>query len=226
MKEKTKLIFRIDKIVELCEEKEVLHLGFIQHSHLYEELIKKEKWLHKKIDSVAKRLVGFDYLKEEVESVRKKYNYDCYYADVMKLDEVTLENKFDIIVCGELIEHIENPGLMLDGIKRFMHDKSKLIITTPNPWSQERIKLIQKSILEDKWLNGEHVGWYSYQILKQLLERKGFNEILYDYYYGQTYEVINLSNRIKRRIFKLYNGEFVRPKKQCFDGLFFITKLL
>jgi len=62
----------------------------------------------------------------------------------MKLENVAIEQKFDIIVCGELIEHIENPGLMLDGIKRFMNDDRILIITTPNPCSKKKNKTYSK----------------------------------------------------------------------------------
>ena len=228
MKISTKKIFRKDKIVELCKNKEVLHLGFIHHAHLYEDLIKKDEWLHKKIDSVAKELIGLDYLQKDVENIKRKYNYDCYYADAMKLEEVSLDKKFDVIVCGELIEHVENPGLMLDGIKRFMHDKSILIITTPNPWSKERIKLIQKTVLEDIWLNEEHVSWYSFQTLKQLLERKGFNQVLYDYYYGKTDILSDKDNKFKRKIkhyIKQFRRFFGNHKTHYFDGLFFIAKL-
>ena len=222
------IIFRKDKIVELCKNKSVLHLGFIQHSHLYEKLIKERRWLHQKISTVAKTLVGFDYLAKEIETIKTKYGYECYFADVMKLYEVNLNKHFDVIVCGELIEHIENPGLMLDGIKRFMNYKTILIITTPNPWSKKRIHLIKSGHLEAEWINKEHVAWYSYETLKQLLERKGYKEIRYDYYYWDTYERF-LSYKTKGLLGKL--RLIVRKiilyttKKQNYPGLFFVAAL-
>ncbi len=219
------MIFRKDKIIHMCRDKSVLHLGFIQHAHLYIDLIKNGEWLHEKINEVTKNLIGLDYLKEEIKILRSEYGYECYYADVTKLEECELNKKFDVIVCGELIEHVENAGLMLDGIKKFMHDNSVLIITTPNPWSKERMRLIKNGHLEIEWINSEHTCWYSYQTLKQLLERKQYIEILYSYYYCQSArDLISLKNRIINFLEPIY--DLYRLKKEyMFDGLFFIAKL-
>lgn len=220
------IIFRRDKIVELCAGKTVLHLGFIQHSHLYEDLIKNKKWLHEQISKVAKRLVGIDYLEKDVEHIKKTYGYECYYGDVTKLDEVALNDKFEIIVCGELIEHLDNAGLMLNGIKKMMNSNSLLIITTPNPWSLQRLKLIKKGCLENEWLNKEHTCWYTYETLKQLLDRCGYCEERYDYYYCHEEKdlishdpLLGKIRNIKRKL--VLNN----TKKNEFDGLFFVTKI-
>jgi len=179
-------IFRKEKIIKLCFNKTVLHLGFIQHAHLWKQKIEKNEWLHSKIAKVSKELIGIDYLKDEIKIIKKELGFDSYFANVMFLDKLHLDKKFDVIVCGELIEHIENPSLMLEGIKRFMHKDSILIITTPNPWSKARINMINENILEDQWLNPEHIAWYSFQTLKQLLQRLGFKKVIYDYYYAET----------------------------------------
>lgn len=219
-------VYRKDEIVKLCKDKSVLHLGFIQHD-LYEQKILGNDWLHSKIANVAATLVGFDYLADNVEKIRQKYGYECYFANVMELENVELKQKFDVIVCGELIEHIENPGLMLDGIKRFMHSDSIVIITSPNPWSKHRIKLIQSGILENKWLNKEHVCWYSFETLKQLLERKGFQEVNYTYYYSENKDIENnadfsIFNQLRK--IKRYLVNYNMPI-YLYDGLFFTAKI-
>ena len=206
------VIFRKDEIIKICCDKKVLHLGFIQHK-LYEQKIKSNDWLHSKIAEVAGSLVGFDYLQEDVEILKDKYGYISYYADVTRLDKLEYQDKF------------ENPCLMLDRIKRFMHDESLLIITTPNPWSNERIKLIKSGKLENLWLNKEHVCWYSFETLKQLLDRKGYVEKKYDYYYSE-----NKNMFFKTKSFLDYIKILKRilvcrlTKRQSYDGLFFIAK--
>lgn len=221
---KNNIFYRKDKIVELCSKKTVLHLGFIEHSDVYEKKIQENNWLHNKIHNVASRLVGIDYLEKEIEILRKKFNYECYYGNVMELNKLKLNEKFDIIICGELIEHIENPGLMLDGIKQFMHENSILIITTPNPWSKIRIRLIRQNKLENTWLNQEHVSWYTYQTLKQLLSRKNFNEVCYGFYEAENSSKSNkLIDKIKNFI-KLSLKIFSKKYFNEYDGLFFIAK--
>ncbi|MEJ5311262.1 MAG: methyltransferase domain-containing protein [Anaerolineae bacterium] len=218
------IIFRRDRIVEICKEKIVLHLGFVQHEE-YEKRIREDTWLHSKIVDVAKRVVGVDYLPKLVEQIRMSSGYEVYVGDVMRLTDLPINETFDVIVCGELIEHIENPGVMLEGIKRFCHQHTLVVFTTPNPWARHRIRLIYKGILEQEWLNSEHVMWFSFQTLKQLLDRKGYRCITNDYYYAQTRGDLleNTSGllgqlRLLRRIVRLK-----RTPKWQFDGLFFVA---
>lgn len=221
------MIFRKEKIIDLCKNKTVLHLGFIQHSHLYRKLIAENKWLHQRLAEVASYLVGLDYLYEDVNYIRDNFGYVCYYADVTKLNELEYREKFDIIVCGELIEHLENPGLMLDKIKEFMNDDSLMIITTPNPWSRNRLKLIKQGKLESEWLNPEHVCWFSFSTLKQLLKKKGYKEVEYSYYYDES--ITQIPDYKWRSLNIYYNiKNYFRKKflpEHYYGGLFFVSKI-
>ena len=80
----------------------------------------------------ASYAVGIDYLKDEVEII-KGAGPRCLFWRCYQPSEVDLQETFDVIVCGELIEHISNPGLMLDGIKDLCMT-SRSYSTTPNPW--------------------------------------------------------------------------------------------
>lgn len=221
--------FRKDKIVELCKGKTVLHLGFIQHAHLYREAISKGEWLHGKIAKVASKLVGIDYLKTEVALLRKEFHYECYQGDVT--DPTTFSNlkaRYQVVVCGELIEHVENPGLMLDGIKKVMDRNSVLIITTPNPWAKQRMKLIRGGHYEDEWLNKEHACWFSAGTLRQLLARKGYEEVEYTFYVGESMDEFMLTGDGSLRAFlersRRKFGLRVLHRGQS-DGLFFVARI-
>lgn len=220
------MLFRKDKIVSLCKDKSVLHLGFVQHSDQFKAMIKNGNWLHEMINVTSSKLVGFDFLKNEVDYLREKYGYEVYYADVTKLEEVDLNEQFDLIICGELIEHLVSPGLMLEGIKRFMHKDSQLVITTPNPWSKNRLRLIKNQIPESKWVNPEHTCWFSYQTLKQLLERYNYVEDFYGYSDGQTFDEFYkvFKNPLLNKLKSIKNSFFKVPKMNS-NGLFFIARL-
>jgi len=219
--------FRKDTIVDLCRNKRVLHLGYIQHAHLYIKLMEEGLWLHEKIHQVANYLVGIDYLDEEVKWFRGNTEYEVYAADVTRLDQWDYHERFDVIVCGELIEHLENPGLMLNGLKRLMHQDSELIITTPNPWSRNRLRLVRKGEDESLWVNPEHTCWFSYQTLKQILDRTGFEEISYGYYFGETKnEVFPVQKSVFRPFAKLKRWYLLKSvKERYYTGLFFRVKL-
>ena len=209
----------------MCTGKTVLHLGFVEHD-FWRERKNEGRWLHDKIAAVAKELTGLDYLDKEVMEIRNEFGYDCLTANVEHLEELTLNKTYEVVVCGELIEHLSNPGLMLEGVKRFLAPDSILIITTPNPFSQQRIRLIQENINEPEWLNKEHTCWFSFETLKQLLERFGYGEVKYYYYDLQVEAPIGLKGRIRdMRSGKLQlNRDLKKPFLNNHDGLFFVTK--
>lgn len=220
-------IYRKDKIVEICRNKKVLHMGFIQHSHLYKELMNQNKWLHEKINEISKELVGIDYLHDDIEWFKKNTAYEVYFADVTKLDNWDYKDTFDVIICGELIEHLDNPGLMLEGVKQFMHQDSKLILTSPNPWSRNRIRLIKKQKKESEWINPEHTCWFSFQTLKQILDRCGYKELDYTYYFGEEKgEKFPVKNKFMVPLTRLKQRFIMHTTPELqYTGLFFQAKL-
>jgi len=94
---------RVAFIVSRCHDKKVLDLGCIQHSS--EWATKDPNWLHKKLYDVASDVLGIDYLKPDVEKL-KKLGYNIVYGDVTK--PLQLGETFDVIIAGNLIEHLAN----------------------------------------------------------------------------------------------------------------------
>jgi len=91
-----------------------------------------------------------------------------------------LKRKFDVIVAGDLIEHLFNVGSFIDSVKKHMRKNSILIITTPNAFSFRRS--IGSLFLSKLRGNTEHVLYYSNVTIYQLLKRKGFKDIKIKYF--------------------------------------------
>lgn len=67
------------------------------------------------------------------ESINKQvYSYKQVDLNCEKLSEKFPNQKFDVIFCGEVIEHLFSPDYMLAEIKKLMHKDSILILSTPN----------------------------------------------------------------------------------------------
>jgi hypothetical protein len=217
-------LYRQDEIVRLCAGKSVLHLGFILHDQ-WRERYAEGNWLHLKILNAAKRTVGIDYLSDEVDAIRAEIGCECYTGDAMRLDEAQLNETFDVIVCGELIEHLESPRDLLNGLVGFCHNETLIVITTPNPWDRKWAANMKAGILEDGWINPEHVAWYSMSTLHTLLNRCSYDVMRAEHYFEESLETDKsltgaarlqwLAKRFARRL-------VTRP--QCQPGLFFVTK--
>lgn len=221
------VIHRIDEIVSICSGKKVLNLGFVQHKN-WKDRMEKGLWLHQKITDVASSIVGIDLLDDEIAQINKVLGQSNISGDVTSLESVVLGDKYDVIVCGELIEHIDNPGAMLEGIKRFMKDDSELVITTPNAFSESWVRMAWGGKEGKDFLNKQHVCWYSFHTLKQLLERHGYEEVRYDYYFSMSKKrspyqpyLTKVKNSIKRlfpMMHKNISGTGIRS-----GGLFFVA---
>ena len=163
-----KVVFRQVFIEKYVSGKTVLDLGSIEHN-LYRENIKRNKWLFNKIHQNAKKAIGIDILTEAIDELRKD-GYDLRYGDVENMDKLHFDEKFDLIIAGELIEHLSNPGLFLNGIICHMSQDTELLISTPNAFGF--IRFIDAIIRKER-TRPDHVAWHSVQTLKQLLEANG-----------------------------------------------------
>ncbi|MCK4327421.1 MAG: class I SAM-dependent methyltransferase [Candidatus Diapherotrites archaeon] len=169
---------RVKKILEeIGENDSVLDVGCVQHSASKESDF---NWLHKRIYDITPKVIGIDYLKSEVKKLQNK-GYNIKYMDAEKLK---LSEKFDVIIAGELIEHLSNPGLFFKGVKNNLKKDGKLILTTPNPFT---IHWFLHALVDHNFhCNTDHMCWFCERTLLQLLRRNGFNVTKVEYLGPET----------------------------------------
>lgn len=74
--------------------------------------------------------------------------------------------KFDVVILGEVIEHLDNPGAALRNLSRLLTEQGRLIITVPNAFAMSGIV---KMFFRVENTHPEHVCHYSYLTAKRLL---------------------------------------------------------
>lgn len=169
---------KYDWIVKYIKDKKVLDLGCIQHNI---DKTKKSNWLHGKIVKDAGSVLGVDYLKDEVIALNK-CGYNIIWADV---ETMKLENKYEVIVAGDIIEHLSNFGYFLERVKEHLDSKGIFLLTTPNPVNLFRfLRQLYKGYCV---AHPEHTCWFTEQVIKQLMEKHGF-EIIDIGYVDDSYQ--------------------------------------
>ena len=148
--------------VKYCRNKDVLDIGCVQHNP---ENYKSKYWLHKALKEVSSSIVGIDLYKSGVDYLNER-GFNIIFADAQQFD---LGRKFDVIMAGDLIEHLEDFHGFLESCKRHMHSESRLIISTPNPWYWKHT--IKAAISKEVGNNPEHTCWLCPRTLRQLLSR-------------------------------------------------------
>lgn len=148
------VVDRVAFIVERCKGKRVVNFG------------SSSGQLHQWIKDAAASVYGVD--KNGAPDLRVDLDDENYSLFNMPTS--------DVYVCGEIIEHLLAPGFFLRKLRRVMElegaENCQLIVTVPNAFSS-----IQQNYGKggEENVNADHVAWYSYITLKNLLHRCGFS---------------------------------------------------
>lgn len=171
-------VVREDYIIGMCGGKRVLHLGFLD-SPLTTERIKSGNLLHSKLDIAAKYLYGVDIDDNNIKEYRRLTgdDHNCV-LDILK-DDANLsffENRFDIILFSEVLEHLKNPGMALQKLKEIcmLNPSSQLLITVPNAFSLEHFVSAANYV---EMVHPDHYHYYSPVTLKKLILDSGFSNV-------------------------------------------------
>lgn len=186
---------RLGIFLPYIKGKDVLDLGCVNHEI---EFFMQESCLHSMMKPHCKTITGVDRKREEVAELNTiGYNIIC--QDVEKLN---LKKKYDVIIAGEIIEHLSNPGNMLQSARKYLKDGGRLIITTPNAFSADRS--IISLVREDVPTNQEHTFYFTRQTLTELLSRYGFKVEKFHYVNEAIGDAVKCSNRpLLTRVFHL-----------------------
>jgi len=132
--------------------------------------VESSHWMHNIIKENASYALGFDLEKKAVVDLNER-GYNFVYGDCENLDLKGIDEKFDIVFAGEIVEHLSKPGNFLDGIKKYLADDGQLIITTPNAFSLFRFV---GNVVGANRENPQHVMVQNKETLVQLIGRYGY----------------------------------------------------
>lgn len=150
-------------------------------------------------NSLGGHLASNDILRE-LNFIKQDLNQDLNFFDAQSIDQ-----KFDLIVCAEVIEHLyTSPKKLLHNFAKLLIPNGFLIIQTPNAVSLRKrlLMLLGKNPFEvprENLNNPGHYREYTPQEIKQLAQEAGFivEKLITDEYF----EFPSLTSKIYR-IFK------------------------
>jgi hypothetical protein len=117
---------------------------------------------------VAKEIIGLD-VNEEGVSAAWRAGYSAQAVDLSDPDATRdLSISGEVVVAGELIEHVESPGSFLEALHPLLEAGGRLIITTPNASALSSPLLAMTS---REYVNADHIAIYSWYTLTNLVSR-------------------------------------------------------
>ena len=141
---------------------------------------KEQESIHKRIATVSQKVIGLEKNKEQVQALQR-LGYHIIEGDA---EEFRLNELFDVIVAGELIEHLSNPGAFLECARRHLEPDGILVLTTPNRFSASVFlsALLHNNIPSYNKPIAKHVAYYDENCFQDLLRRHGYGRFTIAYY--------------------------------------------
>jgi hypothetical protein len=206
-------------IAKTCENRSVLHLGCAGWPLTTESAL-DGSLLHLRLSRVSTRAFGIDICERGLLLLRSVGFKDLIHWDVEKLDQLRIEDQVEVIVAGEILEHLSNPGLCLQGIAQFMsYPKCKLVVTVPNAFSLRH--LVSVLFFRTELVMPDHTAYYSFSTLVELLARYNL-QVREMYVYA---EVDRRSSFFRRLAKRLFNATVLRVFPQVAQGMIAVAEI-
>lgn len=207
---------RLSAIASECAGKLVLDIGCFDETAL--EKRDTEHWLHGRIAGQARQVVGVDNsARIPPEGLRTGPNASIHRGDGVHVDPALVDGqRFEVIVAGEFIEHIENPLEFLRDIKARMPG-ARLVLSTPNGVSFANTLL---GIFRREVQHPDHLHAFTFKVLNTLCLRAGFDAWEIQPYRFYATEMI-LNSQGPMRLLAIGVERFIRWVEWCFPLLCF-----
>lgn len=176
--QKYELKKRIDKLTEIVQGKKIVHFGCADHLGLIENKMKSGKWLHGILIQNTNKCIGIDINCEAISYLKEKHQIPNLYCINIETEENTDvifgDEKWDYLLLGELIEHMNNPVAFLKNLHDKFNDRTdRIIITAPNVYNIVNAKRIRKNL---EVINTDHRYWFSPYTLTKVIMESGFSD--------------------------------------------------
>jgi SAM-dependent methyltransferase len=184
---------RHEALVAASRGKRVVHVGFVDE--LVERKVEGHVWLHARLDDVAETLVGLDFSERGVAWAQAQ-GHEAHHVDCQSEEDVRALGlaPFDVVVAGEILEHLDAPGPFLRAMRLLAKPDGLLLVTTPNAY---RLLNFLSPLAGVELVHPDHTLWSSPRTLRTLLEHAGWRVERLGYYANPTRSVVSGSPAAK-----------------------------
>ena len=169
---RVQVVDRIDWLTERCRGMRVIHVGFAD-TGFWQAQQRAHRWLHGQLAGAAAELVGIDVDAAAVAEAAAA-GYDARCADCTDAAAVAALElaPADVVLAGEVIEHVDAPGALLNALRGLCSPEGRLIITTPNACGL--INPVAGLLRNVEVTHPDHVVMFTWRTLTELLRRRGW----------------------------------------------------
>jgi SAM-dependent methyltransferase len=124
-------------------------------------------------------VVGVELSEASARRARATYGLEMLVGDVL---EIELAGSFDVITLWHVLEHVADPGALLDRVRGLLAPGGRLVVSVPNNRS------FQARLFGEHWFHideANHLFHFTPRSLAMLLLRRGFEPERVGYFYPE-----------------------------------------
>lgn len=171
---RARLVDRAEYLCDRARGRRVIHIGFADVG-FRDANTRAEQWLHAQLGREAKELIGLDVDPEAVDAARDRgweaYAVDCTDAGAVAALEL---EPAELVIAGEVIEHLADPGALLEAVHGLVAPGGRLVVTTPNAagWLNPMASLAGYEVNHP-----DHLVMFTWRTLTALLGHCGWRAV-------------------------------------------------
>jgi SAM-dependent methyltransferase len=225
---RARIVDRTAFVTSCVRGKDVVDIGFVDESRMVAKQA-RGTWLHAQVAAGASSAVGLDADEDGVRLARElgftAFAVDCQSASAVGALQL---GPADLVLAGELLEHLDQPGGFLEAAKVLLKPGGQLLITTPNAPS---LTNFLGSLMYRELVNPDHVAWYSWHTVDTLLQRHGWHVVDLAYYGFPRVSAASAASSGERRRARAFNtyqrlaAHLFRFRPTLADGLIVLAEL-
>ena len=119
---------RLGYLSKTTKGKRVLHVGCADWP-ISRARIQSGQLLHQRIQILADSVIGID---TSIEGIRIMRSFGIEDLQIIDAERMDFNNEFDLVLAGDVLEHMNNPGLFLKSAKKALKPGGEVIIAVPS----------------------------------------------------------------------------------------------
>ncbi|MEM5720316.1 methyltransferase domain-containing protein [Proteus mirabilis] len=133
-----------------------------------------------KLQNKFKRYVVLEGSNKIIDRFQNKFCDHKFNIIKTYFEEYNTEEKYDNIIMGFVLEHVDNPSLILNKYKKFLNNNGSIFIAVPNGESLHRRIGYEAGLLDDMFQLSEndykvgHKRVFNLQNLREMIESQGY----------------------------------------------------
>ncbi len=166
------LVDRAAYLIEMVRGRRAAHVGFVD-SGCWAYHDRFDSWLHAHLDAAASSMVGLDLDAAGVQRALE-LGFAAHAVDARDPDAIAALglDPVDVVVAGEVIEHLDDSGSFLEGLHSLVAPGGRLVVTTPN--ASGLLNAGAAALAGYEVNHPDHVTLYSCFTLTNLMARHGW----------------------------------------------------